>query len=376
MAAIVRPVVNDQPTNPETPILGASIGGLDGADLKSASLETARGVICFSDFDGTIFTQDTGHILSDGHGRGSKRRETPDEQIKCRERSFRDVSEEMWGSLDVPFDDGFEVMKARLDIDPDFQRFHKFCVDNSIPFNIISAGLKPILRRVLDTFLDEDESAHIETVANDAEINPDGSNWKPIWRYDCNLGCDRVASITEYRSSVSLEGADGSMPLIIFIGDGVSDLPAAREADVLFARRGLRLEEYCVEHKIPYIPFQTFADIQREVTRIVVEDREKTGGVGKPATYNPGANLWRRVSGRKSVNPGPSRFPPLPLDDDTLSILREAIASATIRVPGMQEALACSCPSPIFRTGYESPMETLILGSPLSLVGSHSVVSQ
>ena len=101
--------------------------------------------------------QDTGHILFDNHGCGTKRREMLDEQIKSGERSFRDVSEEMWGSLNVPFDDGFEVMKAKLEIDPDFQRFHKFCVDNSIPFNIISAGLKPILRRVLDTFLGEEE---------------------------------------------------------------------------------------------------------------------------------------------------------------------------------------------------------------------------
>ena len=56
----------------------------------------------------------------------------------------------------VPFDDGFEVMKTALDIDPDFETFHKFCIDNKIPFNVISAGLKPILRRVLDQFLGEE----------------------------------------------------------------------------------------------------------------------------------------------------------------------------------------------------------------------------
>jgi hypothetical protein len=174
---------------------------------------------------------------------------------------------------------------------------------------------------------------------------------------------------------VSSEGADSSMPLIVFIGDVISDLPAAREADVLFARKGLQLEEHCVEHKIPYISFETFADIQDEVTRIVVEDQEKTGGMGKPAIYNPGADLWRRVSGKKPANPVPSRSFPLPLDDDTLGILRDAIASATIRGPGMQRALACSCPSPVFRTGFDTPaMETLILGSPLSLVSSHGVL--
>lgn len=94
---------------------------------------------------------------------------------------------------------------------------------------------------------------------------------------------------------------DGTIPLIVFIGDGVSDLPAAREADVLFARRGLRLEEYCIENNIAYTPFDTFADIQRETERIRQEDEEKTAGKGLPARFNPRANLWRRVSSQTAV---------------------------------------------------------------------------
>lgn len=81
----------------------------------------------------------------------------------------------------------------------------------------------------------------------------------------------------------------------MFIGDGVSDLPAAREADVLFARRGLRLEEYCVENNIAYIGFDTFADIENEVEKIMIDGEKKTGGAGKPARFNPRANLWSRV---------------------------------------------------------------------------------
>jgi len=94
---------------------------------------------------------------------------------------------------------------------------------------------------------------------------------------------------------------DGTVPLIVFIGDGVSDLPAARNADVLFARRGLRLEEYCVENKIPYTAFDTFADIQHEIARIRDEDHAKTAGRGMPARFNPRANMWRRVSSQGAV---------------------------------------------------------------------------
>jgi 2,3-diketo-5-methylthio-1-phosphopentane phosphatase len=253
------------------------------------------------DFDGTIFMQDTGHILFDAHGCGSDRRQILDEQIKTGERSFREVSEEMWGSLNVPFEDGFEVMKKTLEIDPDFQAFHKFCIANKIPFNVISAGLKPILRKVLDTFLGEEQSAHIDIVANDVEITEDGSEWKPVWRHDTELGHDKALSINEARDQAKLTAEDGTIPLIVFIGDGVSDLPAAREADVLFARSGLRLEEYCVENKIAYIAFDTFADIQKEVAKIMIEDERKTHGQGKPARFNPRANLWRRVSSKNAV---------------------------------------------------------------------------
>lgn len=64
----------------------------------------------------------------------------------------------MWGSLHIPFDDGFEVMQENMEIDPYFQEFHQFCRANKIVFNVISAGLKPVLRSVLKTFLGDEVS--------------------------------------------------------------------------------------------------------------------------------------------------------------------------------------------------------------------------
>lgn len=280
--------------------------------------------------------QDTGHILFDAHGCGSERREALDAQIKSGERSFRDVSEEMWGSLNVPFEDGFEIMEKTLEMDPDFQHFHQFCVDNHIPFNVISAGLKPILRKVLDSFLGTEESKHIEIVANDAQIKDDGSEWKPVWRHDTELGHDKALSITEAREEAELTCEDGTIPLIIFIGDGVSDLPAARQADVLFARKGLRLEEYCIENKISYIGFDTFADIEREVKKIMIEDQQKTGGAGKPVRFNPRANMWRRASSKNAipayVAATPSKEEKMFLWPDTFSEMKTETISEIISV--------------------------------------------
>lgn len=253
------------------------------------------------DFDGTIFMEDTGHILFDNFGCGVERKAQLDEQISSGDRSFRDVSNEMWGSLNVPFEDGFQVMKEHLHVDPDFEQFHEFCRNNDIPFHIISAGLKPVLRRVLDHFIGTEASAYTEIIANEAEIKSDGSEWKPVWRHDTELGHDKKQSINEAREDAELHCDNGTVPLIVFIGDGVSDLPAAREADVLFARRDLKLEQYCIENHLPYIPYDTFADIQREVIRIAKADEDKTKGIGLPATFNPRANHWRRASSRKAI---------------------------------------------------------------------------
>lgn len=165
--------------------------------------------------------QDTGHILFDTYGCGPEQEKILDRQIKSGESSFKDVSEEMWDSLDVPFQDGFEVLKEQLSMDQDFKAFHDFCLNNQIPFNVISAGLKPVLRAVLDYFVGEEASASIGIVANEAEIDADGHSWKPVWRHQNELGHDKALSINEYKDQAKIESEDGTIPMII-----VSSKPA------------------------------------------------------------------------------------------------------------------------------------------------------
>lgn len=128
---------------------------------------------------------------------------------------------------------------------------------------------------------------------------PDGSYWKPIWRHECDFGHDKGLSVAEHRDSASV---DSSIPLIVFIEDGISDLPAARHTDVLFAGKGLYLEKYCLDNNIAYIPFDSFVDIQTELEKIMVDDQEKTGGFGLPVLFNPSAHSWRLFSNKVAVS--------------------------------------------------------------------------
>jgi len=63
--------------------------------------------------------------------------------------------------MQIPLDEAFGVMKTSLRIDPGFQTFHHFCMSNDIPFHVLSAGLEPVLRRVLEYYLGEKEVSHL-----------------------------------------------------------------------------------------------------------------------------------------------------------------------------------------------------------------------
>ncbi len=52
---------------------------------------------------------------------------------------------------------------------------------------------------------------------------------------------------------------------VVFIGDGYSDIPASKEADILFAKEGRSLEKYCLKNNMVYTPYKDFSDIIKVV---------------------------------------------------------------------------------------------------------------
>lgn len=44
-------------------------------------------------------------------------------------------------------------------------------------------------------------------------------------------------------------------PILIYCGDGVSDISAARETDLLFAKKGRDLVKHCIIEGVPFFPF-------------------------------------------------------------------------------------------------------------------------
>ena len=55
---------------------------------------------------------------------------------------------------------------------------------------------------------------------------------------------------------------------MFYAGDGVSDLSAARETDLLFAKKGRDLVTYCEREGVPFTVFEDWRDILGKMREI------------------------------------------------------------------------------------------------------------
>ena len=56
---------------------------------------------------------------------------------------------------------------------------------------------------------------------------------------------------------------------MFYAGDGVSDLSAARESDLLFAKEGMDLVTFCARENVPFTTFKDWSSIKSKVQEIV-----------------------------------------------------------------------------------------------------------
>lgn len=202
----------------------------------------------FSDFDGTITTKDTGVILIDS-AMGQKRRKQLDSEILNSQTTFRDAVKEMWNSVQLSSNDALELLKD-VEFDPHFKEFHDWVTANQYEFHVLSSGVDVLLVHFFNKLL----GTVPKLTANKIKMHSDG--WEIVYFDDSDHGHDKGKHLRKLRND-----RDGDDPKIVFIGDGVSDISCAKEADILFAKRGKDLEKWCISHKVPYIAWDDFSQI-------------------------------------------------------------------------------------------------------------------
>ncbi|KAK6199921.1 HAD-like domain-containing protein [Scheffersomyces amazonensis] len=232
---------------------------------------TSPPAIVFTDWDGTVTLQDSNDYLTDNIGFGLAKRSEINDQILIGTQSFRDGFREMLESISTPFPECIDLLLKNVQLDPGFKEFYHWCEAKHIPVIVISSGMKPIIYALLKNLVGEEAIKNIDIISNDVKIDEVSKKWEIVYKDpESPFGHDKANSIKEYLTNHGYNSSN--TPLLFYSGDGVSDLSAAKETDLLFAKHGKDLIKYCIRENIPYTEFNSFADILSKITKIIEAD--------------------------------------------------------------------------------------------------------
>lgn len=222
--------------------------------------------IVFTDWDGTVTLQDSNDYLTDNLGFGLKERLVINDKILDGSENFRDGFKLMLDSVKTPFPDCIDILKKNILLDGGFKQFYEWCELKNITVVVVSSGMKPIIHALLLKMLGEEAVRNIEIISNDVKIDSKTNEWDIVYRNpESPFGHDKSKSIRQWLKDHNTPKDE----TLFYCGDGVSDLSAAKETDLLFAKHGKDLITYCKNEKIPYTEFNDFTDILSKVQRIL-----------------------------------------------------------------------------------------------------------
>jgi 2,3-diketo-5-methylthio-1-phosphopentane phosphatase len=203
----------------------------------------------FTDFDGTITEKDTLVFLATSLGGGPQMVDAIGRLINEGKLSLRDGIAGEMRSIRVPFAEAARVLREHVQIDPDFPRLSQWCEKREIPLTVLSAGF----HQIIDLFLPREQFPGLSILAN--ELQPDEkTGWRCVFRDPTPFGHDKARA---------LQMARDRGEYVIFIGDGLSDRPAAETADLVFAKHSLAV--YCRERGINCHEFEGFHEVYEQL---------------------------------------------------------------------------------------------------------------
>ena len=199
----------------------------------------------FCDFDGTITSHDSIVFLTERFGAGHGFRSGALSRIKSGEWSVFEAIEHELATVTISWAAAARVLKANIKVDAFFEEFVAWCHKRSLRIQVVSSGMLP----VVELFVGHLE---LEIYAHPVTISPQGWHYQPD---------------TEAMKAPVLEAARRHTERLIYVGDGTSDVCAIPYVDDLFAKR--YLAEYCEANGVPYIPFDTFRDVQKRLEALL-----------------------------------------------------------------------------------------------------------
>lgn len=172
------------------------------------------------------------------------------DQILCREISINEGVGKLFAAL--PCNRKDEITKYVIEnarIREGFAEFVEFVRAEEIPLYIVSGGIDFFVYPILERY------GPFEGIfCNEADFS--GETIKILWPYDCDSNCDNDCGCC--KPSIIRKLSKGENRFNIVIGDSVTDLEAAKQADFVLARD--LLKEKCAEWGINHQGFSSFHD--------------------------------------------------------------------------------------------------------------------
>ncbi|MDZ4163878.1 MAG: MtnX-like HAD-IB family phosphatase [Smithellaceae bacterium] len=212
-------------------------------------LNGAGKTLVISDFDGTACAIDLGNSVLSVFAREGW--QEIDRSYSANEIGSRNAYGLVAGMIRASKERILEHVRENGRLDPHFPAFYRFCREEGMDLRIVSDGLDFYIEEVLQRH----GLAEIPYHANYAVFFagdrmrvefPDENEL--CWR----CGTCKTSIVKNYRREYDR---------IIYIGDSYSDVCAAKEADLVFAKEILL--EKCRENGTACIPFTDFSEIER-----------------------------------------------------------------------------------------------------------------
>ena len=207
----------------------------------------------YTDFDGTISIGDVGDKVFENFTDSTWRmvlQEWYDGRIGSKEYYVR--CSKIMKMTEQQLNDFCE----KQEIDKFFENFESYCQTKNYPVTVLSDGMDNYIKRILFNY----NMQHLKVYANRL-VFLNENKVEPVFPY-YEKGCLKCANCKG--AHIEERRKDGE--IIVYIGDGLSDLCALPESDIIFATK--HLKQYCEEKNIQHYAFNDFNDILERFKQI------------------------------------------------------------------------------------------------------------
>ena len=209
--------------------------------------------IVFCDFDGTISEEDVLDKVFNHFG---------DEEVHKLEEKFKqgviDDKETLikkWQRISLSEKKFKDFIFEQVRLDPFFDQFYNLLKKQGIKLIIVSGGFNNYIKLLLK---DLGLTREVEVFGNYLEFK--NGLVIPHFLHDID-SCHQHFGVCGSCKYQVLNKYKTSGKKYLYIGDGLTDRCPAEEADLVLAKKGELLEEYCQQNEISYFSFANFKEV-------------------------------------------------------------------------------------------------------------------